>query len=68
MVLARMVVTVLVTWIVLVVMLLAPSALPLRWHYYVYSPASVGLWFLAVLVVPVVVCVLRWPWIRRGRR
>jgi hypothetical protein len=58
---------VLATWVVLFVLLLAPSLLPERWQYYVYSPASVGLWLLAMLVAPFVVCFVKWPWIRSGR-
>ncbi|WP_436738341.1 hypothetical protein [Streptomyces sp. BBFR102] len=55
-------------WAVLLVALLAPSPLPTAWHPVVHSPASVGLWALTALVAPFVVCVLRWEWIRHGRR
>jgi hypothetical protein len=48
------------------VLLLAPSLLPERWRYYIYSPASVGLWMLTMLVAPFVVCTVAWPWIRSG--
>lgn len=68
MVAGRMAVAVLVTWAALVLLLLAPSLLPERWHYYVYSPASVGVWMLAVLVAPVVVCAVFRRWIRTGGR
>ncbi|MGW3109394.1 hypothetical protein [Streptomyces sp. NPDC001100] len=61
-----MVATVLVTWVTLTVLFLAPGALPEDWQYYVYSPAGVGLWMLAMLVGPVVVCFAKWPWIRSG--
>lgn len=64
----RMAAAVLITWGVLIALLLAPSLLPDHWQYYVYSPASVGLWLLAMLVAPAVVCFLGWPWIRSGRR
>ncbi|MFF2026189.1 hypothetical protein ACFVW2_30890 [Streptomyces sp. NPDC058171] len=65
----RLVTTVLITWVVLIVLLVAPSALlPQRWHYYIYSPASVGLWLLTALVAPFVVCVAYWPWIRPSSR
>ncbi|MEV0847786.1 hypothetical protein AB0J21_18275 [Streptomyces sp. NPDC049954] len=41
----------------------APSALPEQWQYYVYSPATVGLWLLTLPIAPFVVCALTWPWI-----
>ncbi|MFC8367366.1 MULTISPECIES: hypothetical protein [unclassified Streptomyces] len=56
------------TWTALVLLLLAPSLLPEQWHYYVYSPASVGLWMVAMLVAPVVTCAVAWRWIRTGGR
>jgi hypothetical protein len=28
----------------------------------------VGLWLLAMLVAPVVVCTVKWPWIKSGGR
>ncbi|MEV0741975.1 hypothetical protein AB0I51_39935 [Streptomyces sp. NPDC050549] len=56
--------SVLATWVALLVLLLAPAALPEHWQYYVRSPAGVGLWMLAVLVAPVVVRFVKWPWIR----
>lgn len=68
MVAARMVVSVLVTWAALIVLLLAPAALPEPWQYYIYSPASVGLWMLTMLLAPVVVCAVKWPWIKSGGR
>lgn len=68
MVAVRMAASVLVTWTMLIVLLLAPSALPEEWQYYIYSPASVGLWMLTMLVVPVVVCTVKWPWIKSGSR
>ncbi|WEH41716.1 hypothetical protein [Streptomyces sp. AM 2-1-1] len=64
----RLVAAVGITWGALVVLLLAPSALPASWQYYVYSPASVGLWILTMLVAPVVACFVTWPWIRSGRK
>jgi hypothetical protein len=65
---ARMAAAVLVTWAALIALLLAPSPLPEQWHHYIYSPASVGLWLLAMLVAPVVVCTVKWPWIKSGGR
>ncbi|MGW0719738.1 hypothetical protein ACWD3K_34035 [Streptomyces sp. NPDC002778] len=59
---------VLVTWAALIALLLAPSPLPELWRYYIYSPASVGLWLLAMLVAPIVVCAVKWPWIKSGRQ
>ncbi|MFF5393294.1 hypothetical protein ACFY5H_34155 [Streptomyces sp. NPDC013012] len=59
---------VLATWAMLILLLLAPSLLPEHWRYYIYSPASMGLWLLAVLVAPVVVCVVKGPWIKSGGR
>lgn len=56
------------TWAVLLVALLAPSLLPVAWHSVTYSPASVGLWAFTALVAPFVVRVVRWEWIRHGRR
>ncbi|OEJ35347.1 hypothetical protein BGK67_00180 [Streptomyces subrutilus] len=61
-----MAVAVLSTWGVLIVVLLAPSPLPEQWRYYIYSPASVGLWMFSMLVVPVLVCVIKWEWIKKG--
>ncbi|WP_328890736.1 hypothetical protein [Streptomyces sp. NBC_00316] len=68
MVAVRMVASALVTWAALIVLLLAPSPLPEQWRYYIYSPASVGLWMLAMLVAPVVVCTVKWRWIKSGSR
>ncbi|WP_406452073.1 hypothetical protein OH768_09725 [Streptomyces sp. NBC_01622] len=62
----RMLASVLATWVALTVLVLAPATLPEGWQYYIYSPAGVGLWMLAMLVAPVVVCFVRWPWIRSG--
>ncbi|MFF8731651.1 hypothetical protein ACF073_34950 [Streptomyces sp. NPDC015171] len=62
----RMAAVVLATWAVLIVLLLAPSPLPEHWRYYIYSPASVCLWLLAMLVAPAVVCTVKWPWITSG--
>ncbi|MFD9791413.1 hypothetical protein ACFWXK_10725 [Streptomyces sp. NPDC059070] len=64
----RATVVVLVTWGILIVLLLAPAPLPETWRYRIYSPASVGLWFLAMLLTPFVTVYLRWPWIRNPRR
>ncbi|MEU8541584.1 hypothetical protein AB0C52_16630 [Streptomyces sp. NPDC048717] len=59
---------VLSTWGILIVLLLAPAPLPEPWPYYIYSPASVGLWMLSMLVGPFVVCGVTWHWIRTGER
>lgn len=64
----RLAAAVLVTWVALIVLLVAPSALPEQWRYYIYSPASVGLWMLVMLVAPIVVCAVKWPWIKSGSR
>ena len=64
MVAVRMAASVLVTWAALI----APGPLPEQWRSYIYSPASVGLWLLAMLVAPVVVCAVKWPWIKSGSR
>ncbi|MEV6701720.1 hypothetical protein AB0M68_31965 [Streptomyces sp. NPDC051453] len=63
---ARMIIVVAVTWGALTVLFLAPSALPATWQYYIYSPASVGLWLLAMLFGPVITVFLKWNWIRHG--
>ncbi|MFE7515837.1 hypothetical protein ACFU8I_32095 [Streptomyces sp. NPDC057540] len=54
------------TWGVLIVLLLAPSLLPEQWHHSIYSPASVGLWFLAMFIAPLVACAVKWEWIKKG--
>ncbi|WP_392674531.1 hypothetical protein [Streptomyces sp. LN785] len=64
----RLAVAVLVTWIGLTVLLLAPAPLPEQWRYYIYSPASVGLWMLSMFLAPIVVCAVRWRWIKSGSR
>ncbi|MGW6546086.1 hypothetical protein ACWGBH_25010 [Streptomyces massasporeus] len=65
---ARMAAAVLTTWVTLILLLLAPSPLPEHWRHYIYSPASMGLWILTMLVAPVVVCIVKWPWIKSGGR
>ncbi|MYX36715.1 hypothetical protein [Streptomyces sp. BoleA5] len=62
----RMAATVLATWLALIVSLIAPSLLPQRWQWYIYSPASVGLWMLTMVVAPFVVCIFAWRWIKSG--
>ncbi|MFJ6012284.1 hypothetical protein [Streptomyces sp. NPDC092952] len=64
----RLIAVVLATWAAMLVLLIAPAALPESWQYAVYSPASVGLWLLAALAAPVVTCFVTWPWIRPGAR
>ncbi|MFH8485155.1 hypothetical protein [Streptomyces longisporoflavus] len=66
MIAARLFFVVVVTWTALIVSFLAPSALPASWQYYVYSPASVGLWLLVVLFAPLIAVTVKWPWIKHG--
>ncbi|MBD0746653.1 hypothetical protein [Streptomyces sp. CBMA152] len=66
MVTARIAAVTLTVWGVLVVLLLAPSLLPVAWHYYFYSPASVGLWMLSMLISPFAACLIKWEWIKNG--
>jgi hypothetical protein len=68
MVAVRMAASALATWAALIVLLLAPAPLPEQWRYYIYSPASVGLWMFAMFVAPIVVCAVKWPWIKSGGR
>ncbi|MFH8491967.1 hypothetical protein [Streptomyces longisporoflavus] len=63
---ARLFCVVAMTWTALIVAFLAPSALPASWQYYVYSPASVGLWLLAVVFAPLIAVTAKWPWIKHG--
>ncbi|MFE0509132.1 hypothetical protein [Streptomyces sp. NPDC058964] len=63
----RAVCAVIATWLVLVVLLFLPCLFPTRWMYYIYSPASVGLWMLAMAVAPVAVLIVKREWIRKGR-
>ncbi|MFI1106292.1 hypothetical protein [Streptomyces melanogenes] len=55
------------TWGALIVLLLAPAPLPEAWRYRIYSPASVGLWFLSTLVAPFATCYRAWRWITKPR-
>lgn len=64
----RLMAAVLGTWAALVVLFVAPSVLPEQWRYYIYSPASAGLWMLTMLVAPFVVCAFTWRWIMTGSR
>ncbi|MEV0528698.1 hypothetical protein AB0I66_35295 [Streptomyces sp. NPDC050439] len=64
---ARIAAVTLAVWGGLIVLLLAPSLLPVAWHYYIYSPASVGLWMLSMLISPFMACTIRWQWIKKGR-
>ncbi|MFI6645294.1 hypothetical protein [Streptomyces sp. NPDC050504] len=68
MVIARMAAVTLAVWAALVMLALAPSLLPAAWQYYVYSPASTGLWLLAMFFSPFVVCFIKWEWIKEGGR
>ncbi|MFD3559782.1 hypothetical protein ACFWVU_08940 [Streptomyces sp. NPDC058686] len=62
----RMITVVAVTSVVLTVLFLAPAALPDTWQHVIYSPASVGLWILAMLFGPPAMVVLKWNWVRHG--
>ncbi|MFI6645772.1 hypothetical protein [Streptomyces sp. NPDC050504] len=66
MVVARVAAVALAVWGMLVVLVLAPSLLPKAWQYYLYSPASTGLWVLAMFVSPFVACFIKWQWIKEG--
>ncbi|MEV7866098.1 hypothetical protein AB0P17_08335 [Streptomyces sp. NPDC088124] len=44
------------TWLLLCAVIAFPPLLPARWEYYLISPASVGLWLIAMLVTPFAVC------------
>ncbi len=69
MVAVRLVITWIATWVALIALLFAPTlVLPDQWGYYVYSPASVGLWMLSMLIGPLVAAAAGWPWIRHGVR
>ncbi|MGW2787286.1 hypothetical protein ACWC3X_39765 [Streptomyces populi] len=61
---SKVVLTVIGTWLALVLVIALPALLPERWAYYMISPASVGLWMLSMLVGPVVVCWKLRSWIR----
>ncbi|MFF2548407.1 hypothetical protein ACFVUY_38435 [Kitasatospora sp. NPDC058063] len=61
-------ITVLTTWVTLIALLLLPALLPNRWQYYIYSPASVALWMLSMLVGPALACAGNRHWIRNGVR
>ncbi|KAB1989908.1 hypothetical protein [Streptomyces triticiradicis] len=61
---SKAVLTVMGTWLVLVLVIALPALLPERWEYYMISPASVVLWMLSMLVGPVVVCWKLRSWIR----
>ncbi|MFD7453139.1 hypothetical protein [Kitasatospora sp. NPDC059827] len=65
-VVARAVIVWMATWGALVTLLLLPLLLPDRWHYYIYSPASEGLWMLSVLVGPFAAGGVGRRWIRTG--
>lgn len=67
-VVARVVITWIATWLTLLALFFLPLALPNRWQYYIYSPASVGLWMLSKLGGPVVACAVNRRWIRCGVR
>ncbi|MFF2147086.1 hypothetical protein [Kitasatospora sp. NPDC058190] len=64
----RAVSTWMAAWAALIALFLLPLVLPDRWQYYIYSPASVALWMLSMLVGPVVTCVVARRWIRIGVR
>ncbi|MBV6698455.1 hypothetical protein [Kitasatospora aureofaciens] len=60
---ARVVIVVFGTWLALIALLFLPALLPARWQYYIYSPASVGLWMLSMLVAPIPACLVLRKWI-----
>ena len=67
-VLGRLVIVVVGSWLALTVPYLLPGPfLPKSDLPVFYSHATVGLWFFAMLVVPVVVCVVKRGWVRTGR-
>ncbi|MFE9093044.1 hypothetical protein [Streptomyces sp. NPDC007264] len=61
---SKVVLTVMGTWLALLLVIAFPALLPERWEYYLISPASVGLWMLSMLFGPVVVCWKLRSWIR----
>ncbi|MFF2078818.1 hypothetical protein ACFVXG_29210 [Kitasatospora sp. NPDC058162] len=65
-VVARAVITWMATWGALTTLFLLPVLLPDGWQYYIYSPASVGLWMLSMLVGPFVAGGVSRRWIRTG--
>ncbi|WP_441251425.1 hypothetical protein [Kitasatospora sp. McL0602] len=66
---ARAALVVLGSWAVLVVLLVLPGVVfPTGWQWYIYSPASVGLWMLSLPVVPLFACKAASGWINPGRR
>jgi hypothetical protein len=54
------------TWVGLILVYLAPSALPETWQYSIYSPGSAALWMLAMVVGPAVACSVKRDWIRHS--
>ncbi|MFI5527654.1 hypothetical protein ACIA8O_03755 [Kitasatospora sp. NPDC051853] len=52
---------------VLVTLYVVPALLLPQWIYYLYSPFTVGLWFLSLLAGPAVACAVNREWIRTGR-
>ena len=61
---SKAVLTVIGTWVALMLAIALPALLPDRWEYYMISPASVGLWMISMLVGPVAVCWKLRSWIR----
>jgi hypothetical protein len=64
---ARVIAVVVSTWFALCTLVLLPALLPDRFQYYIYSPASVGLWMVSLLMVPLLACIVLRKWIA-GRR
>nr|WP_134006446.1 hypothetical protein [Streptomyces sp. 846.5] len=63
-----MVLAVVGTWVALTVPFMLPGPfLPSGMLPVFYSHATVGLWFLSILVVPVMVLVRKRVWVRTGR-
>ncbi|MEU8795294.1 hypothetical protein [Streptomyces sp. NPDC048643] len=61
---SKAVLTVIGTWVALMLAIALPALLPDRWEYYMISPASVVLWMISMLVGPVAVCWKLHSWIR----
>ncbi|WP_055565981.1 hypothetical protein [Streptomyces atriruber] len=63
-IISKAVLTILATWLTLTILIALPALLPPRWEYTLVSPASVGLWLLAMLTAPPIACWKLRAWIR----
>ncbi|MEU5774559.1 hypothetical protein ABZ819_14885 [Streptomyces venezuelae] len=61
---SKVILTTLATWLVLTLLIALPALLPPRWEYYLISPASVALYLLAMLTAPPIACWKFRTWIR----